>query len=222
MDKWQVGGWGRGGVRGGCCSWLKSTVKIFDIYTEDSEYIQAATGEEDHLFPCTRYVWHSEYTTHPHARSVTVLCSFLSLLSPVSRAQSWHRYVSITPLFFLFIHVIFGEGGWGECCSAWPADLSSDCLSIWRETGRSSPPRVPLSLPQSAGVFGSEGTCVHHSTETLLYLFLKFLNNLLWLENSDGGQATCFIRVLSPRVDPFPCFLFSSPLGKAEGDCEWV
>lgn len=40
-------GWGRGWgwwCRG-CCSLLKSTVKIFDIYTEESEYIQAAKGE---------------------------------------------------------------------------------------------------------------------------------------------------------------------------------
>ncbi|KAM7379102.1 hypothetical protein PAMP_004676 [Pampus punctatissimus] len=43
----QMAGGGRGG--GGSCSLLKSTVKIFDIYTEESEYIQAAKGEEDHL-----------------------------------------------------------------------------------------------------------------------------------------------------------------------------
>lgn len=49
MDKWQVGGAGTG--VGVCCSLLKSTVKIFDIYTEESEYIQAAKGEEGDLSP---------------------------------------------------------------------------------------------------------------------------------------------------------------------------
>lgn len=54
MDKWPV----RDGGGGVCCSLLKSTVKIFDIYTDESEYIQAAKGEEGDLSPCTRYVWH--------------------------------------------------------------------------------------------------------------------------------------------------------------------
>lgn len=49
---------GAGGGGGVCCSLLKSTVKIFDIYTDESEYIQAAKGEKDDLSPCTRYVWH--------------------------------------------------------------------------------------------------------------------------------------------------------------------
>lgn len=56
MDKLQAGS--RSGGRGVCCSFLKSTVKIFDIYTEESEYIQAAKREEDDFSPCTRYVWH--------------------------------------------------------------------------------------------------------------------------------------------------------------------
>lgn len=34
---------------GGCCNLLKSTVKIFDIYTVESKYIQAAKGEGDDL-----------------------------------------------------------------------------------------------------------------------------------------------------------------------------
>lgn len=58
MDKWHVenrSGWVGGVV---CCSLLKSTVKIFDIYTEESEYIQAAKTEEDDFSPYTRYVWH--------------------------------------------------------------------------------------------------------------------------------------------------------------------
>lgn len=39
-----VGSFRRGGAGGGVCcsSLLKSNVKIFDIYTEESEYIQAA------------------------------------------------------------------------------------------------------------------------------------------------------------------------------------
>lgn len=45
-------------VGGVSCSLLKSTVKTFDIYTEESEYIQAAKTEEGGLCPCTRYVWH--------------------------------------------------------------------------------------------------------------------------------------------------------------------
>lgn len=66
MGKWQVGNWGWGdlgvgrfGGGGVCCSsLLKSNVKIFDIYTEESEYIQAAKTAEDDFSPSTRYVWH--------------------------------------------------------------------------------------------------------------------------------------------------------------------
>lgn len=47
MDEWTNDRWGSGS----CCSLLKSTVKIFDIYTEESEYIQAAKGEADDLPP---------------------------------------------------------------------------------------------------------------------------------------------------------------------------
>lgn len=47
------------GGKGVCCSsLLKSNVKIFDIYTEESEYIQAAKTAEDDFSPSTRYVWH--------------------------------------------------------------------------------------------------------------------------------------------------------------------
>lgn len=53
---------GVGSFRGGegfcCSSLLKSNVKIFDIYTEESEYIQAAKTAEDDFSPSTRYVWH--------------------------------------------------------------------------------------------------------------------------------------------------------------------
>lgn len=42
LDKWQVG-------MVGCCSLFKSTVKIFDIYTEESDYIQSTKGEDHHL-----------------------------------------------------------------------------------------------------------------------------------------------------------------------------
>lgn len=55
MNEWTNGGRGWGG----CCSLLKSTVKTFDIYTEESEYIQAAKGGGRPL-PCARYVWHCE------------------------------------------------------------------------------------------------------------------------------------------------------------------
>lgn len=44
MDKWYGGGVG-------CCSSLQRTVEIFDIYTEESEYIQVAKGEGDDLSP---------------------------------------------------------------------------------------------------------------------------------------------------------------------------
>lgn len=55
LGVWSFGG----GVKGVCCSsLLKSNVKIFDIYTEESEYIQAAKTAEDDFSPSTRYVWH--------------------------------------------------------------------------------------------------------------------------------------------------------------------
>lgn len=44
MDKWRAEGWG-------LLQLVKSTVKIFDIYTEGSEYIQAAKGGGSGLSP---------------------------------------------------------------------------------------------------------------------------------------------------------------------------
>lgn len=66
---------GGGGRR--CCSLLKSTVKIFDIYTEEGEYIQAAKGEEDHLSLVRGTFGTANTQTNPGALSVSVFLSFL-------------------------------------------------------------------------------------------------------------------------------------------------
>lgn len=96
VDKWQLG-------VGGCCSLIKSTVKIFDIYTEESEYIQATRGEEGDLSH-VRGTFGTANTQPIPARSVTVLCSLVSLLS--LQQGSWSELFS----YFSFMWYSLGGG----------------------------------------------------------------------------------------------------------------
>lgn len=76
MNDWTNGKWGCRGGRG-CCSLLKSTVKIFDIYTEESKYIQAAKGERRTSSPSVRGTFGTANTqpipVRPHAQSQSFL-----------------------------------------------------------------------------------------------------------------------------------------------------
>lgn len=79
----QMAGGGRGEGAAVACS----TVKIFDIYTEEGEYIQETKGEEDHLSLVRGTFGTANARPNPCVLSVSVL--FLKkipfLFSPVSQ-----------------------------------------------------------------------------------------------------------------------------------------
>lgn len=163
---------------GSCCSLLKSTVKIFDIYTEESEYIQAAKGEEDDLSP-VRGTFGTANTQPIPARS-----PFQSRFIPLSSVPSsgYNQQDKLNPdvcgsacHLCSYYSFMWYSGVWsGKRWSVGPADLSCDCR--FDRTGSRQIQSSPCPFPplQSAGVFGSKGTyvCISPQKPSCVWFFI--------------------------------------------------
>lgn len=156
-----------------------------------------------------------------------------SLFGPFIKLNSDIRMLTCaSPLLLPFMQYLGVGGGWGWTCKHWskgPADFHHGRLLIRQEPEQILSCLCPsTSLPASVSrsLWYRRHKCANSPqklSSILFFLFYYFfLNDLLRYESPDRDQATWTLRVLSPRVDPILHFLFSSLLGKAEGDCGGV
>lgn len=110
MDKQEEGNKGGGGGGGGVGrSLLKSTVKTFDIYTEESEYIQAAKTEGWPL-PLYEVRLALLILNQPRVHSVSSVLSLLSLHQVSLQVKLDSDLISGCVASALTIHVVSGMG----------------------------------------------------------------------------------------------------------------
>lgn len=140
----------------------KTTVKIFDSYTEESEYIQAAKRIGEEVDPCPL----NEVRLALLIRSPSPhnLCDPLFIShSPVwQEAVPYFRDICVAEVK----HVTVASSPptfEGTSSKHW-----KEMTLCWWRTGTG-----PIINAPSCAFFGSEGTCVHRSTETIFASFFK-------------------------------------------------
>lgn len=170
----QMAGGGRGEGAAVACS----TVKIFDIYTEEGEYIQATKGEEDHLSLVRGTFGTANARPNPCVLSVSVLFLKKNSVSLQSR-KSIEILTSVTmsPLLMRFIHVILGGLKWQTSnAEVWGRRRSfpATVLLIRQEPGRSSPPHVAPCFYQQESLVQKAHVCASlHKNPPVSFSFLK-------------------------------------------------